>query len=474
MHSAKRDFGASDDILNYMTTPIQKPIKFCPLPWVNLSVRNNGDMRICCHANGSQSKGIFRKEDGAAYNASTDNLDEARNSQLAKDIRTTMLQGVDHDACGRCDREDAAGVESRRQYETQIWKDTITAESAADITEEDGTIDTTALPLLYYDLRFGNLCNLKCRMCGPTDSSAWYDDTVALWGKTYFFDTIGKIELVKNKNDRFVTKNDVFGWFDSPSFWEQLDANIPNIKRIHTVGGEPLLITQHYDLLQRCVDSGYSKNILVEYNTNLTNVPTRAWKIWEHFGKIQIGISIDGVGPVNDYIRNPSKFDALVKNIRKLDATDGQFNVWLAYTVQAYNILHLPDFMKWVITEDFARVGKRVTKPIVTTHPLHNPSFLSIKILPPAAKALVRIKNDEFYVWLEDYVATHEIDLELSSAYIEHSQKILEGYYVMMMSEDLSHEIPKFLEYTNKLDAMRGESFAAIFPELNELMVANG
>lgn len=456
-----------------MTIPIQKPIKFCPLPWLSLSVRNNGDIRVCCQANGSKSKGIFRQDNGAAFNASTSNLDEARNSQLVKDIRASMLRGEDHDACGRCDREDASGVESRRQYDTENWKDTITAELAIELTDEDGTIDTAAMPLHHYDLRFGNLCNLKCRMCGPTDSSAWYDETVALWGKPYFFDTIGKIELVKNKNDRFVTKDDVFGWFNSPSFWQQLDENIPNIKRIHTVGGEPLLITQHYELLQRCVDSGYSKNILVEYNTNLTNVPTRAWNIWKHFGKIQIGISMDGVGPVNDYIRNPSKFDALVKNIRKLDATDGQFNVWFAYTVQAYNIMHLPEFMKWVITEDFAHIGKRLSKPIVTTHPLHNPSFLNIKILPPAAKALVKIKNDEFYVWLDEYIITHNLSEELSAAYKEHSRKILEGYYLLMISEDWSHEIPKFLEYTDKLDAMREESFASVLPELHAMCVAH-
>ena len=77
--------------------------KFCPLPWIFTSVRNNGDLRVCCQANGSTSKGIYRKESGEPYNVSNDSIEEARNSELAKDIRKSMLENKTHEACIRCD-----------------------------------------------------------------------------------------------------------------------------------------------------------------------------------------------------------------------------------------------------------------------------------------------------------------------------------------------------------------------------------
>jgi sulfatase maturation enzyme AslB (radical SAM superfamily) len=87
-----------------------------------------------------------------------------------------------------------------------------------------------------------------------------------------------------------------------------MEQEIPTIERLYIVGGEPLLIDQHYEFLQKCIDAGRSKSIVIEYNTNITNIPERAWNIWKHFERIQIGMSVDAVGPINDYIRNPSKW----------------------------------------------------------------------------------------------------------------------------------------------------------------------
>jgi hypothetical protein len=90
-------------------------------------------------------------------------------------------------------------------------------------TKDDGSIDTEDFPVVYYDLRFGNFCNLKCRMCGPTDSSAWYDDWIKLTGTNKFKDTSGIMEIVDNKVA-------AFNWPEYEPFWEQLEANIHNIE----------------------------------------------------------------------------------------------------------------------------------------------------------------------------------------------------------------------------------------------------
>jgi len=444
--------------------------KFCPLPWIFEAVRNNGDIRICCQANTSISKGIHRKKDGTAYNAKYDNLDEARNSDLAKQVRLSMLKGTDHEACIRCDREDASGVNSRRQYENELWNNRFNFDKAKAITKSDGSINTEEVPVMYYDLRFGNFCNLKCRMCGPTDSHQWYEDHVKVWGQETFDDSHGKVELIKNEKNRYIVKYDDYNWFDSDEFWQQIDKNIPNIRQIHTVGGEPLLIDKHYDLLERCIDLGYAKDIIVEYNTNLVNVPKRAWDIWPKFKRVQLGISIDAVGDLNDYIRNPSNFQKLAENLHKIDNSPGDIRAWIACTIQVYNVAYLPDFMKWIIQQNFKKIGVNTSKPILNPHPLHNPRFLNTKILPKEAKDFVKTKYNEYYIWLDNYLMTANLDETMKDAYKKASKKILESYYDMMIAEDWSDELDKFWKYTMRLDNIRNENFKDVAPELYEII----
>lgn len=444
--------------------------KFCPLPWIFQAVRNNGDVRVCCQANPSQSKGIYRKPDGTAYNAIRDDLDASRNSDVAKAVRSSMLLNQVHEACIRCDKEEESGIESRRQYERVLWNDRFSYEDAVSKTQADGTIDTSEIPVRYYDLRFGNLCNLKCRMCGPTDSNQWYEDHVKVWNTTSFNDSHGKVELTKNAKNRWVATYNDYDWFESDSFWEQVDKNIPNIEQIHTVGGEPLMINKHYDLLKRCVDTGYAKNIVIEYNTNLTNIPQRAWDLWPHFKRVQFGISIDAADGLNDYIRYPSNFKKLAENLHKIDTAPGNYRMWIACTVQIYNVGYLTDFIKWILSQNFSKIGKNPNKPVFTTHLLHNPKHLNIKILPKEAKDWIRAKYDDFYPWLENYITENSVPEDLANAYRTKIKKILESYYDMMITDDWSDTLPKFWKYNESLDSIRDERLIDVAPELYEII----
>lgn len=445
--------------------------KFCPLPWIFQAVRNNGDIRVCCQANGSTSKGIYRKADGTAYNATTDNMDESRNSDLAKEIRLSMLQGIDHEACIRCDTEDANNIISRRQYENRNWGHKFNFDTASKVTAPDGSINTADVPVLLYDLRFGNFCNLKCRMCGPTDSHQWYEDHVKVWGGESFNDSHGKVELVRDAKNRYIAKYNDYNWFNSDTFWNQVERNIPNIEHIHTVGGEPLLIDKHYDLLQKCIDLGYAKDITVEYNTNLVTIPARAWEIWTHFKCVKLGVSIDAVGALNDYIRYPSNFDKLAENLHKVDSAPGNILAWIACTVQIYNIGYIADFMKWIIQQEFKNIGVNTYRPIINPHPLHNPKHLNFKILPKEGKDWVRQQYDNYYIWLDEYLLTSALSDKMKTAYYTGSRQVLESYYKMLMSEDLSDEfLEKFWTYSSKLDNIRSEKLSDIAPELYEII----
>lgn len=444
---------------------------WCPLPWMSVNVRNNGDVRVCCNANTSDNQGLLVDNDGENYNLGRHTIDETRNAPLMKEIRLAMLRGEYHPSCIRCQREDDAGIESRKTWEREIWNHVITVEQAADRTLDDGSIEVDRNPITYTDLRFGNLCNLKCRMCGPTDSNQWYEDQVHVWGINRYTDSGKTITLNLNERGRLVPDNDIYSWYENSEFWHDLATKIPELEHIYVVGGEPLLIDQHYDFLQLCIDRGRANKIIVEYNTNITNIPRRAWDIWRYFKRIQCGLSIDGVGTMNDYIRNPSKWSQIESNMHRLDVAEGNFKVWWAATIQAYNMVHFPDMMLWKMKQNFRRINTAIArKPVISPHPLHSPKFLNIKIFPLESKHKIIEIFDQKRLEADVITKTLDMSSEDRANNLNHFNRLLDQYVKYMMAEDWSDQLQKFWHYTNRLDDSREENLKSVCSMTWELL----
>ena len=427
---------------------------YCPIPWMFQAVRNNGDVRICCQANVTKNQGVVRKSDGSSYNAGRDSMDEARNGELMKIVRKNILEGRWSEECGRCKKEEDAGLRSRRQYE-QDWG--FKLEDAIKITQEDGTIETNDTPLVYYDLRFGNLCNLQCRMCGPTDSHSWYEDWLALHGGDGFQDTHGYVKLEKNSKGRLETKD--YDWHSSEQFWNSIEKNIPNMQHVYMAGGEPLMIERHYDFLQKCVDMGQAGKMILEYNTNMTSLQPRVLELWSKFKTVKVGASIDGIGKVLEYQRYPAKWRIVKRNIEIVDKLPENIHAWLTCTVTTVNVFHIPEFIKWKIMESGLKKfnsGKKL--PVLTIHVAHSPGHACIKSLPPEIKQLVREKYDNFKDWL--------INADLDEKYVQASMKIINSIVDFMMSGDNGQRgWGWFKMYTRTLDLRRNQNILDIAPE---------
>ena len=426
---------------------------YCPIPWMFQAVRNNGDVRICCQANLTKNQGVVRKPDGTSFNAGKDSMKEARNGELMKIVRKNILAGRWSEECGRCKKEEEAGLQSRREYE-QHWN--FKLEDAIKITQPDGSINPDDAPLVYYDLRFGNLCNLKCRMCGPTDSHSWYEDWLALHGGDGFKDTHGYVKLEKNTKGRLDTND--YDWHTSDSFWKHIEKNIPNMEHVYMAGGEPLMIEKHYDFLQKCVDTGRAPYMEIEYNTNMTNLQPRVLELWKKFKTVKIGASIDGIKDVLEYQRYPAKWPHVLKNLKVIDSLGKNVQAWLACTVTTVNVFHIPEFMKWKIMESgFKKINSGKKLPVLTIHVAHSPSHACIKTLPPEMKKLVREKYDAFKDWL--------ISENLDQKYVQASMKIINSIVDYMMSEDRETGWGWFQEYTRTLDIRRKQSIIDVVPE---------
>jgi organic radical activating enzyme len=445
--------------------------KFCPVPWSYIALKNNGDFRVCCHANTSDEQGLLRRPDQTKLNIATDTIDEARQSQLMKEVRLSMLKNETHSTCIRCDKEDLAGMRSRRQYEKERAADVISLEKAHKFTNLDGSLKIENTPVRFMDLRFGNRCNLKCRMCGPADSEFWYDDYVKVWQQAMFKDGGEHIHLNKNSKGKWTTENQKYKWIDEDNSWNEIKANLSELEYIYIVGGEPLLVLGHVEILKECIEKKIAGKITLEYNTNLTLLPDEVLELWKHFKHVRIGISIDGIKKVNDYIRSPSKWEQIDFNFKKLmDYNQNDtFEIWFSLTYQAYNAYHIIEVFEWIKNEFLLSKNPSMNKIKLKTHPLHRPDHLSVKILP-------RKNKDELTVLYKDYIQQLEVEKKEHSTnkrftkFIDTTVSTLNSFLSFMEDEDLSSHLDTFLRFTNDLDKMRSENISTVVPEIGKMI----
>lgn len=426
----------------------------CPLPWIHYATRNNGNLRVCCHANVSSTQGTLKSDEGIPLTTTNVPIKESRNAKALKQIRKTMLEGAWPKDCSRCQKEESNNLTSRRQMETEKWSALFNKEAAEAWTNEDGSISPDEVPLVSYDLRFGNVCNLRCRMCGPTDSNSWYSDYVKLNNRTFFDDTHGRVSLDSTKNNQ-----DAYSWHNAIEFWQNMEDHIASIQYLYLVGGEPLLIPNHIEFLEYCVRSGHANHIELEYNTNMTALPDKVLELWPNFKGVKIGVSLDGIDEVNDYIRYPSIFNKVIQNVRKIESlSTNNIRLWFAPTVQIFNIFHLPQMIDWVLKENFNFVNTPGKKRALAFHILHNPSFYSIQTLPPQLKQ--QAKED-----LEHYMNSKTVAPEHTFLW-EGTKKNIKAIIDFMTAKDQSNQFDQFLRETVALDVIRKQSFITICPQL--------
>lgn len=366
----------------------------CLLPWIHIEARPSGDASPCC---------MYQETVG---NFSNQSLDEIWNSQPMKDLRTEFLKGNKPQGCANCWNTEASGNKSKRQVDNERF------------SHHRSKINEDIQPPVYLDLKLGTVCNIKCRTCSTQSSFKWASDEIKIYGKTF------------NKNLQSF-------WIDDQSpFWDDLEKIIPYVEYFDFTGGEPLLIKRHIDILERCVELGYAKNISIHYNTNGTILPTeRMFNVWKEFKWVEIMFSIDGTNERFDYIRHPAKWVEVEHNFNVVKSQEFLY-VSVCHTVSVLNILYLTEFLKW-----FRTTG--LSENQLYLNLLHSPDYYCIKNLSKDQKA--------------------EIIDKISSD--EKCQQIIE--FMNLEGVDLSKT---FLEITEKIDKIRNENFGSVFPELAKIL----
>jgi hypothetical protein len=440
---------------------VRQDLFFCPLAWGSTAIRNNGDYRICCHANVSESNGLLREENGELLNVARHSPEVVRNNSQLKEVRKNFLSGNWPVVCGRCKTEEESGLKSGRTHAIARLKASGFEEEFVNrvkLTAQDGTIPED-FPLTVMDIRFGNLCNLRCRSCGPTDSSSWYRE----WREvenTSFSDSGIKVQLEDNEG-RVVANPDRFSWHEKIEAKKLVPANSSNLKRIYLAGGEPLLIPMHLNFLNELVNQEISKNIYLEYNSNLTHLPQAVLDSWQKFRAVGVGVSMDGFGKFHEYLRFPAKQSIMDKNLDLLDLQPKHISAWFACTVSWMNASHLPDFLGWILSRNFQKVGKRPDRLPISFHLLHKPNYMNLREVPTEGKRLIenRVKKG----W--DSIRAH-----FSEAQRKSGDDAFQGILHYMNASNAQSNWQMILDRNIRLDVLRKKFFSDIDPELAEVL----
>ena len=370
-----------------------KSATFCVMPWNSIATNASGNYRVCC--NSTPGKNFILGEDGKAVKISKVKPSEIWNSDTYKNLRKQMLDGVQPDMCERCFKEEATGIKSARQNWNDKWYD----------KDKEYSVESR-LDIEYVDLRLGNLCNLKCRMCNPYSSNQWIDEwnTVVKTAKL-----VPDFPLTLEETDRLSNMT----WPEDPRTWASIIEIAESIEEIYLTGGEPTLAIEQYKLFDILIEKGLSKKIKLKYNTNLTNIPKKMIEYWSHFRTVQLNASIDAHGALNRYIRYPTGWSSVEKNIDKFLSMPN-VQVQIHCTVQMYNILN-------------------------------HPVCLNIQTLPLELKKIAEERLVDYLEWPK---------VKETIAY--------------MNSADTSNYLTEFFDYTAAIDKSRNENLLDHIPEFEK------
>jgi len=425
------------------------------LPWIHLATRPNGDVRVCCTANASgageediKDAGLV-KQNGRIMNLQHDSIEEVWNSDYMKNIRLKMLDGDAPLSCNKCYQEESKGIVSKRQWETVVWKERLDVNRIVDKTQPDGSLP---VDIPYFDLRLGNMCQLKCIMCSPHDSSSWIKE----WKLQY-----PKYKTIELKQDQQWNSDFDYTWYQKGSFLDTMRSQASNIQELYFAGGEPLLIPEHYKILEFMVETGNASKCVLRYNSNGLELPDKLFDLWKHFKEVKFNFSIDAFGERNNYIRYPSDWTSIVQNLHILDETPDNITVNIACAVQLLNVLTIPELVHWKESKNFRKINlPPYGAGLIGTHLVYLPSYLNVRVLPANLKKRVETTVDYFCS------RKSSNDEFVSNPY---GLKRWKGLVQYMMAEDWSNKLPILEDYLTVTDQQRGTDFRKTFPELKDL-----
>ena len=407
-------------------------------PFTGLATREDGAIQVCCR---SHPISFIQHE----------TLEQAWNNENMQRIRRQVLRGERPKECEPCFSLEDQGVESLRQRHIAGVIPEARINLYPDALSKMDHDFTMPFEIPTMELKLNNLCNLKCRMCHPGDSTSWND-----WSEVKdFYKGTGKVifDLVEDHN---LEKKPLLDKFeDNPNWWASLEKNLPYFRRVEFAGGEPLMDPQHYRILDMLAP--YGDQIEIKYATNLTTLGKSnrtVWEYWPKFKSVAVNVSIDGIGSSYEYVRGNASWAELINNIKQIQTIPNISRIVGAVAVQVSNVLVLDKMIEYFLND----LGI-----VFYTNMVKYPDVLSIQTLPEPLKDLAYDRLQSIKSKISQYKMIKEQPMLLDITIGQ-----IEGVQNFLRANDQSHLWEDCIEFNHRLDKTRNQCFENITPEFKK------
>ena len=393
---------------------------FCMLPWIHLHAWPDGQAFPCCLANGQLPVGNLKQN----------TMKEVWNDTAMRNMRQNMLADRPCNECQDCYNQEASGISSMRNNSNQSFAQYV---NLTDQTTANGSLPV--MRLHYWDVRFSNVCNLKCRSCSSVYSSRWHDDDIRLHGHE-------------------LRPRVLYAGRHSEDIWEQMQEHIPYLSQIYFAGGEPLIMEEHNRILKLLIEKG-NTNVRLTYSTNLNELKFKRENVldlWKHFPNIFIGASLDDMGDRAAIIRSGTRWAQVEQNLRDLQQQCPHVEFMLTPTLSLMNIWNFVSFHRYMVDQGFIQAGD------FDVNILRGPQHYCIDLLPLDIKQQFKTQFEEHIVWLENQSNT------------DYAVNGFRAAIDCMMATDNSHMLKDFWKTVDDLDWSRSESLLSVVPELQSIV----
>jgi len=393
---------------------VQPSKTFCIMPWIHIYVNPDGSVLPCCIGHHHYHLG----------NTQVSTLKEIWNGEKYREMRRNMLEGKRCSQCSACYNSEDIGLKSARQHFNENHSKFLPLITN---TNDDGSLDD--LTLRYFDVRWSNICNFKCRTCSGTYSSSWAKEDSDNGYKRPIFIYAGG----KNNDD----------------LYDQFLPYFQDMESFYFAGGEPLLTDKHYDMLEYLISIGKT-DVKLRYNSNLSVLEYKKKSVldlWKQFSNVGYEASLDSWGERAEYIREGTEWNKIESNIRRIREETPHVELQTNTVVSVFNIATLDVFLKYMV--DKSLFFKEEYYP--NFYNLLHPPEYSVNVLSDTLKGEIRAR-------LESINISADVNSKI--------QNVIQ--FLDASSYDL--ELHKqFIKKTQSLDAIRNQNFVSTFPELREL-----
>jgi len=401
---------------------------FCMMPWVHQHAFPDGRAYPCCFSEYWHPVGDLRKN----------TMEEVWNQEPYKQIRRNMLNDEPCKECTRCYEQEKVGQFSMRYDANKSYGHHV---GEIQKTQDDGT--HPEFKIRYWDVRFSNLCNFSCRSCGPIFSSNWYNDHVKLYGRKP--DVLGRdmarVEYTAGDEDAML---------------EQMEQHIPYLEQVYFAGGEPLIMKEHYYLLEKLIEYGKT-DIRLQYNTNFSEMRYKdkhVYDYWKHFTNVSVGASLDASGARAELMRKGTDWEQTVENRFQMMAKVPHVDFYVSSTISSMNVLHVLDFHK-----EWTQMGL-ITAKDWNINICQSPEWYRADIFPQDFKdKVIAPAYEKHLAWLEPK---------------DRLRRASNGFRSVLNFVKATDNYKHWADFKRQvylLDKVRNENFWETFPEYKELNV---